>query len=405
MMAHERTRHAMAVLKQLSAFSPILGLLGHRQVGKTTLLNQYSTDYLSLDDIDERERLNENPKRYVASLKAKNTVIDESQLCPELFPALKEHVRKHPKPGQFALSGSIRFTSRKAIQESLTGRIQLIELLPMTISEIEREPLSDRTTNLLQSKNLEHTLEGFRISSSVMTQRQKAIENYLVKGGLPGTCFIRDEAIRRNKLMDQLMTILDRDLRMVYPTKVAYTGLLEFLRLIAITQGKPFKFQTIKKELGLAPNTQKQLIHAFESVFLLRTLPIKGEGRAFSVLFEDQGEAQLLAHNMLDPQTQLAQLLYRNIRAEFFYRLKKTTHFFQYRTRSGVEIPLVIEHDQSVLGILPIGALEPSNAEHAAAISLFRTYANSKIIFVHSKISQPAAINDRMGIISAAALV
>ena len=35
-------------------------------------------------------------------------VVDESQLCPALFPAAKEWVRLHPKKGQLIFTGSIR---------------------------------------------------------------------------------------------------------------------------------------------------------------------------------------------------------------------------------------------------------------------------------------------------------
>jgi len=49
-MAHERKRHLGAVLKHLASLSPLVGLLGHRQAGKTTLLEGISAQYLSFDD-------------------------------------------------------------------------------------------------------------------------------------------------------------------------------------------------------------------------------------------------------------------------------------------------------------------------------------------------------------------
>ena len=55
---------------------------------------------------------------------------------PELFPALKEFVRLHKKPGQFLLTGSVRFSSRKANGESLTGRIVTIKIPPLGSGEI-----------------------------------------------------------------------------------------------------------------------------------------------------------------------------------------------------------------------------------------------------------------------------
>ena len=61
--------------------------------------------------------------------------INEAQLCSPLFPALKQWVRTNKAKEQFILSGSVRFTSKADIRESLTGRIISLELLPFTIAE------------------------------------------------------------------------------------------------------------------------------------------------------------------------------------------------------------------------------------------------------------------------------
>jgi transcription elongation GreA/GreB family factor len=55
-MAHERVRHATDRLKQLLAFSPIVGVFGHRQVGKTTLISQHVKSYATLDLRAQLER-------------------------------------------------------------------------------------------------------------------------------------------------------------------------------------------------------------------------------------------------------------------------------------------------------------------------------------------------------------
>ena len=136
-MAHERIRHASDRLKRLLGFSPIVGIFGHRQVGKTTLLSRHVRSYATLDLRAQLDRAEADPQAFVSSATEYPFGIDEAQLAPALFPALKEHVRVHRRPGQFILSGSVRFTSRKAIRESLTGRIVHLELLPFTQAEID----------------------------------------------------------------------------------------------------------------------------------------------------------------------------------------------------------------------------------------------------------------------------
>ena len=109
-MPHRRKRHLEVVLKKLLGLNPLVGILGHRQVGKTTLLELLAHTYHTLDESSERLLAQRLPKQYLQERAGTWVAIDECQLALELFPALKEWVRLHPKPGQFVLSGSVRFT-------------------------------------------------------------------------------------------------------------------------------------------------------------------------------------------------------------------------------------------------------------------------------------------------------
>lgn len=109
-MAHERKRHLTALLANLSALSPLIGLLGHRQVGKTTLLEAISQHYVTFDDEQTLAAARVNPAAFLTALRSLGTALDECQLAEGLFPALKERVRKDRRPGQFYLAGSVRFS-------------------------------------------------------------------------------------------------------------------------------------------------------------------------------------------------------------------------------------------------------------------------------------------------------
>src|SRR5690349_13769318 len=142
-MPHARSRHLEPLLEHVAKLSPLVGLLGHRQVGKTTTLEKISKHYISLDDEIFLKEANASPAGFLAQLGKRGTAIDECQLSERLFPALKERVRKDRRPGQLFLSGSVRFTSKKLIRESLTGRIMTLELLPFTLSELDSATLPE----------------------------------------------------------------------------------------------------------------------------------------------------------------------------------------------------------------------------------------------------------------------
>ncbi len=382
-MPHSRKRHIEEVLEKLVRFSPLVGILGHRQVGKTTLLSHFSNDYRSLDVLSERKKAESDPEDYVRSLKGNRTVIDESQLVPELFPALKERIRKNKKTGQFLLSGSVRFTSRKALRESLTGRIQYLELLPFSISELDGDPLPSQIQKLLVAKKFTAIESAYSAHASTLNKKNAAINTYLIKGGLPGVCFIREEKLRKNQILDQLQTILDRDIRQVYPTSLSYQQIFEYVQALASLQGEPLRLKELQRITEINPITQRKLLYALEAVFIIRRIPIEGGRKGFTILFEDQAESHALAGSSLSLEKQWSQLLFRNARVEFFYRLNKDIEFFQYRSLGGVTIPLALRHEDRTLGFIPIESSQPSRAHILAAQSFLKTYSDSKVVFFH----------------------
>lgn len=272
------------------------------------------------------------------------------------------------------------------------------------MSEIKHEPLPDRIGPILEASDLESILQRILPEPKKISARTKAIEDYLKKGGLPGACFVRETKSRNNLILDQIQTILDRDIRLIYPTNLSYQQILDFFRTLASTQGKPIHWNTIRRETGLTPNTQKKLLEALESVFLIRRLPIEGTVAGFTLLLEDQGESDFFSQGKLDLLDQHIHLFYRNIRAEFFYRFEREVQFFQYRTRSGVIIPLALRGRNAELGFIPIAGDRPTARNLAAAQSFLKTYRGSRVIFIGSG-RDFLLLNSRTAIIPLGALV
>jgi len=94
-MTHDRQRHILEKFRQMRGFSPILGVFGHRQVGKSTLIAQEIPDYRTLDDIDTLDLAARSPKEFTTLPKSGTLAIDECQLEPRLFPTLKEVYRRY----------------------------------------------------------------------------------------------------------------------------------------------------------------------------------------------------------------------------------------------------------------------------------------------------------------------
>ena len=381
-MPHSRNRYMQKKYDSLIKFSPLLGVLGHRQVGKTTFLEANTKHYFTFDDEDTLAEARKSAKKFIGRLTHLHTAIDESQLVTGIFPALKERVRINKRPGQFILSGSVRFTSKASIRESLTGRIQYLELLPMTVSEISGEPFPQKLEKILSTSHLPSLIEQLSVSTSTMKLAEKEIENYRVKGGLPGLCFIRKDQTRNDKILDQLKTILDRDLRQIYSTQLPFDVILGFLTELAMNEGKAFHYQHYKNILGLSPITQKKLLYALEAIFLIRGLPIEGDQGNRTYLFEDQAEAFYLSKAKQPLANQYLHLLYRNLRAEYFYQTDQPVEAFQFSTKSGKTVPLAFRTEQSVCGFLYTDSDQIPRDLKGTASSFLKRYANSKVVYV-----------------------
>ena len=397
-MAHDRARSVKPLYEKLVKASPILGVFGHRQVGKTTFINQVTDHYITFDSSIEKKRAEENPEDFVRSLKKHPFGIDECQLVPELFPALKEHVRKKKQPGQFILSGSVRFTSRKAIRESLAGRMMFFELYPLTISELDQRPLPDFFVEVLNRPSFTNDLFE-KLTDKESNQRRKSIDLYLKKGGLPGICFLREERLMLERLDDLHRLMLDRDLRMVYETKISLEVLIEFLKMIATFGWQGYSYTKVKNELGLSPKTQKSILYALESIFLIRRIPISGGSSGEIILFEDQYEEISLGQELHSLDDQLNSLLYRNLRAQFQYRLGEQYSIKSYWTRNNARVPLVIQNTTHTLGIICIDQEEPSLSQLRAADSLLKAEANSKVLILSKPLKQTLIVNSRVAVV------
>lgn len=393
-MAHERKRHVLEIYNKLLTFSPIVGIFGHRQVGKSTFIASAVSEYRTLDDVEQLEAADNDPKRYIHSLRKTPMAIDECQLEPKLFPTLKEWLRTHKKPGQFVLSGSVRFSSRKAIRESLAGRIALIEMMPFSVSEIIGEPLSDAVLQMFQHK--EFTQDTVRCLNPVKKHNRlkKQFNIYLEQGGLPGLCFIRSPALRKNALNDLHDLILARDIRLISDIKTPVSTIKKLMAYIARQGFEPYNVSEVKRLLGLAPQTQKNILYAMESMFLIRRIPVPLRKKEV-ILLEDQFEEWTYAGDAFERMKRLESAVYRNVRTQFGYRLDRTINFECYLTRDYARVPIVIKNEQCTLGIIVTLSEKPTLSETRSAASFLRNHGSAKVLYLSAESIAPFVIDAR----------
>jgi predicted AAA+ superfamily ATPase len=135
-------RKATAAVEEAMGDTRVVLVNGARQCGKSTLVAQIGdargAEWRSLDRAATRQAAAFDPTEFVAG--ADSMVIDEVQRVPELLLAIKEVVDTDPRPGRFLLTGSARVLSLRSVPDVLPGRMETIELWPLSQGEIDGTP-------------------------------------------------------------------------------------------------------------------------------------------------------------------------------------------------------------------------------------------------------------------------
>jgi len=293
---------------------------------------------------------------------------------------------------------------RKAIRESLAGRMALIELLPLTVAELAELDLKRTLPELMRHRSF--TTESIRLlrQGRELTLLLKNLNVYYENGGLPGLCFVRNPGLKRSGLDDLHELILARDLRLVADIRTPLTTLRRLLTHIARHAFEPYNAAEVKRVFGLSSATQSKILFAMESVFLIRRIDIPRR-KKFTVLLEDQLEERILAGAPPSTLRSLETSLYRNLRAQFEYSMESLWGVEVYLTRDGARVPMVFTSPEHILGVLPILGEKPTLADLRAGASFLKNHAVGKIIYASALKITPRILDDRSLLCTAASLL
>ena len=237
-------RLSKQTLLRLAEQFPVVAVTGPRQSGKSTLVQMTFSDkrYVTFDDSSVRELASSNPKDFIRAFKD-GVIIDEAQKVPALFDALKLVVDSEDyNPGKFILTGSSQFRLKSNIKESLSGRIGIVNLLPLSIDELNR-------SGVLGNDPYEYAFGGFYTpfyDEKKHFDRDDWFENYI------DTYIERDVAdeIRASNL----------------------SQFKKFIQLCAIYSGQMLNMERISRDIGVSSNTVKSWLSILENSYIIHLL-------------------------------------------------------------------------------------------------------------------------------------
>lgn len=292
-MPHARIRYLIQRIQKLARLWPVVGVVGPRQSGKSTLLrDQLALDnHVTMDDEDVRADATASAKVFL-SKQPRPVLIDEVQKVPKLFDAIKSEIDKKRIPGQIYLTGSSQFSARIDIRESLTGRIGLVQLFPLTMGEAHHLPIRP-WKGPIQATD---TKPVFDIA---------AVSNHMTRGGMPVPMFFRDETMIREYWKGWLETTIYRDLARFF--KRAYDPEFAFRIIKKIAKGMAEGDIPTIQNLDGGHQKLHSYLEAFELIFVLKRIPIhdRAVGRDGYIFF-DSGFANYMMGNQLSEGVSLS---------------------------------------------------------------------------------------------------
>jgi hypothetical protein len=288
---------------------------------------------------------------FVAGLN-KPVVIDEAQRLKPLFLAIKEEVDRQRLPGRYLLTGSADVLALPAAADSLVGRMEVLTLWPLSMTEI-----------LGSTRNIVDALFEPDFPASLKPAPDMNLSEAITAGGFPEPLQRTSRPRRRAWFESYITTLLDRDIRSLAQIQ-DLTAVPRLLQLLAGRTATLHNQSEISRAGGIANSTLSRYMTLLKTTFLLYELPAwsanlgKRLVKAPKLFMTDTG----LACHLLDMDAarlqkggELAGRLLENfVVLEFCKHTAWSEQFvklFHYRDQGGQEVDLVLERGQRVVGI------------------------------------------------------
>lgn len=326
------------VLKTL-AYTPVVALLGPRQVGKTTLALEISKNhpsiYLDLESPRDILKL-DDPIGYLSDHKDKLIILDEVQRMPDIFMTLRgivdERRREGQKGFQFLILGSASIELLKQSSETLAGRISYIHMGGLMVSEVKPKNKQEQ-------------------------------DKLWLRGGFPDSYSADTEEISIEWRQNFIKTYLEKDVPQL-GFRIPADRLRRLWVMLSHLQGEAVNYSSIAQSLEIDSKTVSYYLDILVDLLLVRRLEpwfantkkrltkspryyVRDSGILHSLL--DINSYENLISNPINGKSWEGFVL-ENILAS----VPSSTKSYYYRTATGVEIDLLLQFSSEDLWAIEI---------------------------------------------------
>ena len=323
-------RTAFEAIETALARAPVVVLTGPRQCGKTTLARRFvdpgSVNYFDLESPPSLARLDE-PMTALASLGGV-VVIDEVQLRPDLFPALRVLVDRPDAPARFLVLGSASGNLLHQTSESLAGRTERVLLGGFTTREATGT-----------APDAESTLWR--------------------RGGLPRSFLAATEEDSVVWRREYIRTLLERDFPQ-WGVRAPAAAMGRFWAMLAHYHAQTWNAEEPARALGVSPRVVRRYLDVLTDAMMVRQLQPwfanlkKRQVKAPKIYVRDSG----LLHRLLGIDTEKALLTHPRVGAswegfaiEQVLAAERHDEAYFWATHQGAEIDLILRRGGELYGV------------------------------------------------------
>lgn len=270
-MREYKPRIADAILQRKLAGKGAVLIEGPKWCGKTTTAEKaaQSTLYMA-DPENEKQNLmlaDINPKLLLHGDAPR--LIDEWQVAPKLWDAVRYEVDHRDEEGQFILTGSAVPPNNEEIKHTGTGRFSWLLMRPMSLFESGEADGSVSLTDLFSGKQDIMGINPLDIHKLAFL---------VCRGGWPRASFLKDE-IALDQAYDYYDAIVHADISRVDGVKRDAERVKRLMRSYARNQGAQISNEALKADMeqndvsSLDANTVMSYINALKKIFVIEEMP------------------------------------------------------------------------------------------------------------------------------------